>query len=867
MFSRRRTISRKWRHRLTVVALLGGSAVVLIVDHQSATAAVSPGATERVSVTSDGRQGTSTNTGFSRNGSSEPSISADGRYVAFTSYDQLDPVDEHRDNDTSDNRDVYVRDTVTHHTTLLSHSRTKASEPADRSSFMPSISGDGRFVAFITNATNIVTGSSPMDVYLVIIDRDPKGTGTFDTGDDFAYTQIDEVDDRGNELGNPSLSADASRVAYEAITPGDDSPDTFDVRVSLLRHGDHGQLLTPADGDITGPSLPGELSGSSGDGYFEDRASAPALSADGSHVVLIAEYLKRLDGGGFLPPIEALFDFDVTSKAVTRVDLDDNGNPISTGAGADFVSQPAISGNGRLVAFTVSAGRDLLSTVRIVDRDPNGDGVFGPVAGPPPAGQPISSTIAGRNTAGAVVSAQDPAFSADGRYFAFVTDAGGVHNGVDRVGGRFSCIHVDNESPTPDNASNCDVVVRDLIVDRQRVAAGLPRLPAELASPSNLPCAGFPAGTTCEGGGDSITPVLDADGSAVAYTSDAPDLVDGDTNNLPDAFERHFQPRLAGTPLDFGGLHLADALTLAVPVSHVGFGPLNVTTATVTGTNPTDFTPVVPDTCTNALLHETDRCLVSVRFKPGALGTRTATLEVRWRGSDTNVARIPLSGTGTITPVPGFSVNPDPINFGERPVTASSPPVAVTVTNTGTAPLTITTVDIFIGGGFPGDFRISAQTCTGKPIAPQGTCQVTVIHRPLDTGARPAALQFLDDSPPAGPHLIPMTGAGTIAKLLASPPLSQPRRVSQISGTAFPPGQTVHLNLDNMPGTTTVTTDAAGSFSTPLVIFPHTFPGPRQLRATTTVTAGLLTPVTVTVSIPFLVVPGTLQPPDFAVRN
>src|SRR5205807_1605075 len=145
-------------------------------------------------------------------------------------------------------------------------------------------------------------------------------------------------------------------------------------------------------------------------------------------------------------------------------------------------------------------------------------------------------------------------------------------------------------------------------------------------------------------------------------------------------------------------------------------------------------------------------------------------------------------------PVPGFSVNPDPVNFGVRPVTQNSPPAAVVVTNNGTGPLHVTSVGIFAGGGpgaFPADYRISAQTCTAKPVPPGGTCQVTVIQRPLGIGVRPSALRFEEDAHPGVPQLIPMTGAGAQPVLTAQPPLGRPGDVSQVTGVAFPPGQVV----------------------------------------------------------------------------
>ena len=97
--------------------------------------------TTRVSVDSAGNQGNSE--------SYSPSISADGRFVAFESLaSNLVP------GDTNGNTDIFVRDTLSNTTTLVSFD--SAGNPGNDNSYSPSISADGRFVAFSSRASNIV---------------------------------------------------------------------------------------------------------------------------------------------------------------------------------------------------------------------------------------------------------------------------------------------------------------------------------------------------------------------------------------------------------------------------------------------------------------------------------------------------------------------------------------------------------------------------------------------------------------------------------------------------------------------------------------------------------------------------------------
>jgi len=113
---------------------------------------VATGAISRASVDDGGRQ---------REGASfSPGISADGRYVVFTSDATLDEaaVPAHAPTDRVDarRRDVFVRDLARGITRRVSR-RTDGREP-NGASFLPAISGDGRWVAFVSTATDIAAG-------------------------------------------------------------------------------------------------------------------------------------------------------------------------------------------------------------------------------------------------------------------------------------------------------------------------------------------------------------------------------------------------------------------------------------------------------------------------------------------------------------------------------------------------------------------------------------------------------------------------------------------------------------------------------------------------------------------------------------
>lgn len=137
------------------------------------------------------------------NTSDAPSISADGRYVAFESWE-----DDVVPGDTNFSFDIFVRDRTTG--TVERVSVSSAGVQGNDWSLMPSISADGRYVAFQSFASNLVPGDTNGDYDVFVRDR-VAGT-----------TVRDSVTSAGDEGGvslgstNPSLSADGQVVAFES---------------------------------------------------------------------------------------------------------------------------------------------------------------------------------------------------------------------------------------------------------------------------------------------------------------------------------------------------------------------------------------------------------------------------------------------------------------------------------------------------------------------------------------------------------------------------------------------------------------------------------------------------------------------------
>ncbi len=118
--------------------------------------------TERVSVASNGDEG--------NNGSSEPSISTDGRYVSFASDASNLVV-----GDTNGVSDVFVHDRQTGETTRVSVSSSGAQ--ANGHSTWNYTSSDGRYVTFRSEASNLVIGDTNGVADIFVNDRVSNGGG------------------------------------------------------------------------------------------------------------------------------------------------------------------------------------------------------------------------------------------------------------------------------------------------------------------------------------------------------------------------------------------------------------------------------------------------------------------------------------------------------------------------------------------------------------------------------------------------------------------------------------------------------------------------------------------------------------------
>ena len=767
-----------WGLAVAVIA----TGVVTTGSTPPAEAVPSPGLTELLSLTQDGSQGA----GAPGARTADPVVSGDGRHTAFATRFPLDPAD---DNDTWD---VYVR----------SGSRTvRITTSTSGASTHPSISADGRYVAF---------GLSDDDRERVLVcDRDQDDDGVFDEPDGPRCVDVGRPEHDNRE---PSLSADATRIAWNRRSSGETWEPPSAMTAMLVKDA-AGRLASPESFVELRPTDPAY-------GQVEGGVGPPRVSADGRHVVfpvlLCETYCSSLRGrpllalsGRSAQPMrrEAVFAAELDPLRLTRLDVGADGSAVG-----DDAADPAVSANGRTVAFVAVDRPTGRTDVVVLDRDPHGDGVLGPAAYQ------------------RIAEGAGPALSADGRYLAFHSAAPSLHNGLD----------------TPFTEQ---VVVRDL---RQP-----PAVWGELASPGlDRDCVPDPGAEVCAGNGDSHSPALSADGSVAVFVSEADDLVPGDDNEADDVFARTFRPTVAVGAADFGTVAPGGSTERAITVRHRGFGPLRFDRPTVAGPQAGDFTVFPTDTCVETVLHAGESCVVSVRFRPAGTGNRSAMLRLVAGGRTVSV---PLTGVSGGGPSFDLRVTPPELAFpGERPALSVSLPETVTITNTGSSPLTVRAVRGVDGPRLhTRDYLIVATNCPGATLAPGRSCTVTVHHLPHGAGERPGALLVETD---AFSRLVALRARGTVPTVVTNPGVVVAGRVVQVTGTGFPPDRDVTITLPGNGSPLVARTDQVGAFTMPMPVFDHGLIGSvlTWVRAPDT---ELLVPA------PLLVVPGSYQPPAFIGRR
>lgn len=400
--------------------------------------------------------------------SNNPSISSDGRFVVWQS-----DAPDHFPGDTNGTADVFLRDLRTRTTTPVSVASSGNGSGDDRSD-CATVSKNGRFVAFQSRAKNLVaaTVSGAGDVYV----RDMKS----------GVTTLVSVNAAGTGAGNaaslsPRISADGRFVAFASAATDMVSLATggnTQVYVRDLRRGTTTLVSVGFDGSAAGN---GNVTGNT---FY---AKALSISRDGRFVAFCSDATNLATE--WVPGLGDVYVRDLRKRTTALASVSTSG-PDPIGGNAESFD-PALSADGRWVSFE-SRATDLTAT---------------PLAGNGSAVQ--VRDLKRRTTTTASLTADGTAAPPNGAYTASIS-----------ANGRFVAFSSDSDGLVPDDSNgSTDVFLRDL---RRRTTTLVSR---------------NAAGT---GSGDQFAEYseISADGRFVAFYGYAGDLVTNDGNQAADVFVR-----------------------------------------------------------------------------------------------------------------------------------------------------------------------------------------------------------------------------------------------------------------------------------------------------------------------------------------
>jgi Tol biopolymer transport system component len=591
------------------------------------------------------------------------------------------------------------------------------------------------------------------------------------------------------------ISADGRYVVFRAAHPVQvASGTTQDLGAIMLRDRQAGTTTIVAQGGVT-----------SGLAVAVTAVSQPDISADGRWVAYV------------------IGSPDPAGGRTIRVWDRTTGQSSSPGPLTGTCDQPALSGDGRYLAFRstaalVKADTNQLADVYVLDRQ---SGAFDLVSAGP-SGSP-----------GYRGQVSSPAISSDGHLVAFASSMIGLVDRQvppsvmqvylrDRTAGTTRLVSAGPDGPASDGASQ----EPSISADGSTVAFA--------SSASAFAGSGGPqvvmtwraadgslsdAAVSTEGAradAPSAQPSLSGDGRYVAFASAATNLVPGDTNGIADIFVHD----------------LVSGRTTRVSV---GPGPVQATGATT-------------------FARQAGGSLAPAMSGDGRY--------VAFESDATNLVTDDTNGVRDIfvrDRVPGIALSPAPLDFGTTAVGASVPPGTITVSSTGAGPLEI--AGLAIAGASAAAFSVTSDACTGATLYPGQTCQVGVAFTPVSAGPATAVLQVAD-SAPGEPHTDRLTALVVRggATLKVSPQVGPPGIVVMATGTGFTPNQPVTLTWK--PGITPipltpVVAGPNGSFRVQVLVLPNDELGPRNLFASSAGSG----PGNPSAAAPFLVEAGTAEPP------
>ena len=763
------TASRRW-------VLLGASAALLVALGSAQAAAGRRAASEVPALPTAVVENVASQT---------PSVSADGRFVAYAGATGTP-------NDTRTST-VWLKDRADGSVVELT---TQPTDIRSGNSVWPVVSADGCSITVITEFAYDLfrddDGGTRWDVYRQVLPQCGGIAGEWQLVSASRGAGFDaSAGDNVSPLFPPAVSGDGTEIAYthqfSSVAPELTGITIVDLSIPI---GDAGRSLPVA----------GTPTGAPDSTFLYVGLREPAISADGAALAYTSDAnsntLLADWGSGPQPGDYATSNVYVWDR--TNIDRNTNvrriSNPLSGDTGVS--SNPTVSGNGEFVAF-VSTATSLVAGAQLPACNPGctpqvylfhrADGVL-----------TLASRVAGDTTVPPVaadVAATQPVLNHDGDELLYVTRATNLFPTRSSGAGGPTDGDIVLYVPSTGAVERVSVLVDG--VTPAPAANAHPRLSATGRVVVFDTLAGAAFGNTA------------GSGRQVAIVDHAPVL---ELANLD----------VGTVAVGFPGPEWFLVLNNRGPSSFVPF--------TVEVDNP-DFL-ISGGSCadgTHTPVPPGGSCTVNLMMMPSVAGDLVGTLTISEVGFGAASISATLTGRGgdpTLAPSPGGAYG------GSLLVGARGEPMVFSLYNVAFNPVKLG--KLALAGSNPDDFEIILDECSGKTLDAGEACALQVLFTPTAAGRRTA-------------HVVANTAEGVYAtilvsgdakydpKLAVSDTTARPGSHLTVAGAGFSPNTAVTINWSDGSGRpVTVVTDATGSLVADLVIRPGERPGDRTLVAQTT---------------------------------
>jgi hypothetical protein len=721
----------------------------------------------------------------------------------------------------------------------------------------PTVSGDGRFVA---SQGRPADGTDARSSTVYLTDR---------ANDVTREMTVVPQGARSGESVNPVLSGDGCTLVVVTqlaldIFRDDDTGDRWDVYRLRLEHCGG----TPGGWELVSMRTDGSA-------LARDDVSphdTPAVARSGTLIAFTHPATQLIDAPGVTavslvdltrPPSDPGYSVPVAGMPVTSPD---------TQFVHGGIDQPAVSGDGRFVAFRSDAGSDAAVPGWGTGSEPGGPAAkqifVWDRAEPDPflAVRLVSARTDGQPT---IAGASDPVLSRDGRVVAFTsadlglvpavlppcgeacptqvfrlerdTDGNGLYDEVSRTAMtmvssvRLGERVVAGTAPSSQPALSADGQLTAFVTkarNLQVVEAGGGGEPAD----GDLIVADARFGTlrrltvTDNGVRPSVAaharPQLSDTGRTTVFDSlAAPQLVPGGTAGRQIVVISS-EPTLSLAEADLGTTlvgYTSDEWYVAV----INNGPTTFTPSTVTVSDRRFAVNQEASTCTlGAPVPPGGDCTVRLTFTPSEPGPVSATLTVAEEGFQAISVRTTVRGAGGD---PTLRTNPAGADLGAAIVGQTSDEFLFDVQNIALAPTSVTRV--VLAGAHPGDFAISSTSCLERALNPRASCSVGVTFTPTVAGRRSALIQVFT---PAGQYTsLVAAGDGRYDPILRlGGPDVEAGREFVAAGEGFPPDTALAILFGDDPASSrSFTTGSDGRFWVNVPVGPGQRGGARTVVA------------------------------------